>query len=70
MNRTTWINCNLFSDAGNALTVALGLMLWVICIVAISWLGIRIMTGSARRRRGSKPGMHRPRRLRLGRREN
>lgn len=70
MNRTTWMNWSLLSDAGNALTVALGLALWVICIVAISWFGIRIMTGSTRRRGGSKTGMHRPRRLRLGRSEN
>lgn len=60
------MNRNLLTAAGNAITVGLGLVLWVICIVSVTWLGIRAMSASSRRR--IKSNMQRPRRLRFGRR--
>ena len=70
MNRNTWMNWTLLSNAGNALTVALGFVLWLVCIVSVSWLAIRAMGASARQRRRLKSGMHRSRRVPLERREN
>jgi hypothetical protein len=48
------MNRSLLSDVSNDMAAALGFALWLICIVSVSWLGIRVIGASGRQRRRSK----------------